>query len=63
MNPPEPSWPRPRKRIRLGDAVAAVAQPIARVIDRVAGTDIEHCGGCAKRRAALNAAFTLSKHP
>lgn len=34
--------------------VAAVAQPIARAIDRVAGTDIEHCGGCAKRRDYLN---------
>ncbi len=38
----------------LGDAVAAVAQPIARVIDAVAGTDLEHCGGCARRKAALN---------
>lgn len=39
---------------RLGDAVASVAQPIARAIDRVAGTDIEHCGGCKKRQDALN---------
>lgn len=43
----------------LGDIVSKVAQPIARVIDKVAGTDIEHCGGCAKRRDALNNAFPL----
>lgn len=48
---------RPRaKTIGLGDAVAAVAQPIARAADAVLGTDITHCGGCASRRAALNAA-------
>jgi hypothetical protein len=34
--------------------VAAVAQPIAGAIDRVAGTQIKTCGGCAKRREALN---------
>jgi len=39
---------------RLGDAVASVAQPIARAIDHVAGTDLEHCGGCKKRQDALN---------
>jgi len=38
----------------LGDLVAAVAQPIARVIDAAAGTKLAECGGCAKRRAALN---------
>ena len=43
-----------RKVAGLGDLVAVVAQPIARAIDRVAGTDIEHCAGCARRRAALN---------
>jgi len=30
----------------LGDAVALVAQPIARTIDAVAGTNIAQCGGC-----------------
>jgi len=39
----------------LGDKVAAVAQPIARVIDRVAGTNVQGCGGCKKRQDALNA--------
>lgn len=43
-----------RKYRGLGDAVAAVAQPIARAIDRIAGTDIQHCGGCQKRRNYLN---------
>ena len=43
----------------LGDVVAAVAQPIAKAFDRVAGTDIEHCAGCEKRREKLNQAVPL----
>lgn len=38
----------------LGDAVAAIAQPIAGVLDRVLGTNIKRCGACTKRREALN---------
>ncbi len=38
----------------LGDAVAVIAQPIARTIDRALGTRISECGGCKQRRAALN---------
>lgn len=38
----------------LGDLVHRIAQPIARAIDSTLGTDIEHCGGCAKRRERLN---------
>jgi len=38
----------------LGDMVHAVAQPIAKIIDSVAGTKIQRCGACAKRRAKLN---------
>jgi hypothetical protein len=45
-----------KKYAGLGDAVAAVAQPIAKAIDAVAGTNVAGCGGCAKRQAALNAA-------
>jgi hypothetical protein len=45
----------------LGDAVAAVAQPIAGAIDAVLGTNIKECGGCAKRREALNRAVPLRK--
>ncbi len=59
-----PSDPIPRVSAKkykgLGDVVALVAQPVARAIDRVAGTNIEHCSGCAKRRAALNAAVPFS---
>ena len=47
-------WPRQIKHVKVGGAVAAVAQPLARVIDRVVGTDIEHCAGCTKRREMLN---------
>jgi len=38
----------------LGDAVAAIAQPIARAIDLVAGTNVQGCGACKKRQEALN---------
>ncbi|HSV73454.1 MAG TPA: hypothetical protein VLH79_06820 [Chthonomonadales bacterium] len=45
---------RPARPFGLGDAVAVVALPIARVLDAALGTDIAHCGGCEQRRAALN---------
>jgi hypothetical protein len=32
--------------MKLGDAVAVPAQFVARRIDNVLGTDIEHCSGC-----------------
>lgn len=61
MNDPDRiPWPRPKAKRRplrgLGDAVAAIANPIARAIDAIAGTDIEGCGKCKKRQAALNTA-------
>jgi len=40
--------------VGLGDIVHTFAQPIARAIDQVAGTNIQNCGACAKRRAMLN---------
>ncbi len=43
-----------KKKFGLGDLVAKIAQPIAKGIDSIAGTDIEHCGACKKRREALN---------
>ena len=50
-----PRWGRYGRKARgLGDAVAAIAQPIARAIDSVAGTNIQQCGGCKKRQEALN---------
>lgn len=50
------------KRLRgLGDVVAIVAQPIAQVVDKVAGTKLTKCGGCKRRREKLNAAFPIGK--
>ena len=43
--------------IGLGDRVERIAQPIARVIDRVAGTKIQGCGACQKRKEYLNKKF------
>lgn len=45
----------------LGDLVAIVAQPIARAIDRAAGTTIQTCGGCKRRQEALNRAVPFQK--
>jgi hypothetical protein len=38
----------------LGDAVAALASPVAAASDSMFGTSLSSCGGCAKRREALN---------
>lgn len=55
---------KPTTRARgLGDLVAAVAQPIAKAIDAMAGTDIKNCGGCAKRRDVLNRLLPLPPAP
>jgi hypothetical protein len=43
-----------RKYRGLGDVIEQVAKPIARAIDRVAGTSLQNCAGCAKRRDFLN---------
>jgi hypothetical protein len=45
---------RKRTAFGLGDAVAVVAQPIAKMLDLTLGTSIQNCGGCAQRREALN---------
>ena len=42
------------KFFKLGDFFHSVAQPVAKTIDAVAGTDIKNCSGCAARRAMLN---------
>lgn len=39
---------------KLGDAVAVIAQPVAKVADTVLDTDLQNCGGCAKRQKQLN---------
>ncbi len=41
----------------LGDRLARIAQPIARAIDAVAGTDLQNCNGCAQRQELLNQKF------
>jgi hypothetical protein len=38
----------------MGDLVERVALPVAKFIDRVAGTDLQNCGGCEERRDDLN---------
>ena len=40
--------------LRLGDAFAVIAQPIAKGIDTVFGSNIQGCGGCVKRKDKLN---------
>ena len=49
----------PKKYRGLGDLVAVVAEPVARVIDAVAGTRIQGCAGCARRRDNWNRRFQL----
>lgn len=44
-----------RRERGLGDRIAAVAQPIARGIDSVLGTNVATCGGCKKMQQRLNA--------
>lgn len=52
-----------RRRLGLGDVVAAVAQPIASAVDAVAGTNLKGCGGCQQRRDALNRAVPDVRNP
>ena len=40
--------------IGLGDAVAFIAQPIARGLDAVLKTKLAECGGCRARKETLN---------
>jgi hypothetical protein len=45
----------------LGDVVHSVAQPIAKVIDKALGTNVQGCWSCAGRREALNNAMPFNK--
>jgi hypothetical protein len=47
----------PDDYIKLGDAVEKVAKPIAKVIDKVVGTELQNCGGCKARQEKLNRAI------
>ena len=38
----------------LGDIVHQILNPIAKVIDHAAGTNLQGCGGCAQRQESLN---------
>ena len=49
-----PPCPEPPAGLGLGDFVATLAQPIARVSDAVLGTKLVGCSSCAERQAALN---------
>lgn len=40
--------------LRLGDKVESIAQPIAKGLDKLLGTNIADCGGCQKRKEKLN---------
>jgi hypothetical protein len=46
--------------MKTGDAIATVAQPIAKTIDYWLGTDIQNCQGCKKMQQNLNAGMSLS---
>ena len=51
----------PKKEISgLGDIVEKVAQPIAKSIDRLFGTNIKDCGGCKSRKNSLNKRFPIT---
>jgi hypothetical protein len=45
----------------LGDVVHNIAQPIAKTIDKILGTNIKGCGGCKKRQKKLNQLFPISQ--
>ena len=45
--------------MKPGDAVATVAQPIAKAFDWAFGTDLSNCAGCKKMQANLNAGMPL----
>lgn len=54
MKPVVESKQYARARLRLGDKIASVAQPIAKTIDKAIGTNIRNCKSCKKRREYLN---------
>lgn len=45
--------------MKTGDALYAVAQPIAKGIDKVLGTNVQGCSGCKKMRENLNQGMSL----
>jgi hypothetical protein len=45
----------------LGDAAALIAKPVAKVIDAVAGTDLQNCPPCGQRQEDWNKAMPFHK--
>jgi hypothetical protein len=43
-----------KNKKKLGDQVERIAQPIAKTIDHLLGTNIQGCSGCKRRKEALN---------
>ena len=46
--------------MKKGDAIAAIAQPIARTIDALAGTNVSGCSGCKQMQTNLNSGMSLA---
>jgi hypothetical protein len=46
--------------MRTGDAIATVAQPIAKTFDYFFGTDIAGCTGCKSMQQNLNAGMSFA---
>lgn len=46
--------------MKTGDAIATVAQPIARGIDTVFGTDLRNCPKCNRMKNNLNNGMNLA---
>ena len=43
-----------RQKYQLGSKVAKVAKPVAKFMDAAFGTNLQNCGGCARREEWLN---------
>ena len=52
--PNDPYANHDKQNMGLGDLVETIAQPIAKVIEKLAGTKSRECGSCKKRKKYLN---------
>jgi len=46
--------------MKTGDAIATIAQPVARTIDYFLGTDVAGCSGCKRMQNNLNAGMNFA---
>ncbi len=46
--------------MKTGDLIATIAQPIAKGLDAVLGTDVQGCSSCKKMQANLNSGMSLT---